>query len=246
MYMYEDGHNDDNDGGLFSKTFLKNRSKNKSLLVDELDTQNELKSYGLRQEHENTLSVPMRIGVEADTAYEMYFDELVFSTTITKQKEKILNVTNKLNQDIIVTDLIKFEDSLFIPTNLPYLTLKHLRYSNQFNMTRPNISISAVLEANIQENNDIIVDEKDKEDEIINPYKGQKYKQPQYDNNNDKRGDNKGIGCDNIFGTVSNFDSHNDVLYSIPTIHTIHKEFLIYDFERIRALAQQHLTPHDN
>ena len=108
----EDEEEEDNGGGLFSSSFLRNRDKKTDILDD-------------NEKKDSLLSQPMRIGGQsADSAFETYFDELVFSTTITKQKEKILNVTNKLDQDIIVTDLFKFEDTLFIPTNLPYFTVK--------------------------------------------------------------------------------------------------------------------------
>ena len=160
----------------------------------------------------NTLSVPMRIGGAAaaasesnNSAYKMYFDELVFSTSINKQKEKIQNVTSKLNQNVICTDLVSFEDQLFIPTNLPNFSLSNLRYSDEFNLSRPHISNSADA---------IIVDEKEKEDAAA---------AAEIPNEREK----EGMGCDNIFGTVSNFDANNDVLYSITSIHTIHKDFLI-------------------
>ena len=81
-----------------------------------------------------TMAVKMRIGGGSgsigktrnreDSAYEMYFDELVFATTMSRQKEHIMKVTDKLRRDVMITDLVTFQDSLFIPTNLPHLSVK--------------------------------------------------------------------------------------------------------------------------
>merc|ERR1712174_125676 len=86
----------------------------------------------------------------------------------------------------------------------------------------------------------------DKNDEMSysDPYKANKNEKDEWaviPNDQDKQG----IGCDNMFGTVSNFDANNDVLYSIPTIHTIHKDFLIYDDERVRASAHRNDNTND-
>merc|ERR1712228_316826 len=141
-----------------------------------------------------------------------YFDELVFSTSASKQKQNIQNVTKKLNQDIIVTDLISFEDKLFIPTNLPHLSLSNLQYSDKMNMSRPHISNSAILD-----------DDDDDDNEQNNPFKEDIPDWTVIPNKSDL--------CENIFGTVSNFDANSNVLYSISSIHTIYRDFLICNAE---------------
>eukprot|EP00485_Elphidium_margaritaceum_P013498 CAMPEP_0202733168 /NCGR_PEP_ID=MMETSP1385-20130828/188026_1 /ASSEMBLY_ACC=CAM_ASM_000861 /TAXON_ID=933848 /ORGANISM="Elphidium margaritaceum" /LENGTH=1463 /DNA_ID=CAMNT_0049399493 /DNA_START=1 /DNA_END=4392 /DNA_ORIENTATION=+ len=209
------------------------------------DDETVLRTCGISKEYAHTLSQPMRIGsLEADTAYEMYFDELVFSTTFTKQKRKILQVSNKLSLDLMVTDLVRVQDSLIIATNLPYLTLQHLRVPSAFNVTPTKISMHAMLESPL-------LPSKEESSKHSTPTQKQRHKRfrrelLRYTNalkhkrrrrkassplaQQQQQDDN---GYRNMFGTISNFDATHDVLYSIPNIGSMHRDFLIYDEERV-------------